>query len=430
MAMGNVVAKSSSSKPLEQVAPAPVAASQFGIAHLCALSVTLIVATTAAIYFMLLHVGALQSKFRDADLQAHGEENAWGELMTSDLEIEQPEEYVAFEATTNRIAIWHFDSMGPSQARQLLLQAGLTEEQANHLLSSQFTSYEKGSTNIRPDDSFVISLSPEIRNALYGALAAIPGNRYMQEPYRFPAKTLDNVFRESDISPETIELVKKLLYKRGDNYYFSDLEVTFHRVKTQEEGLNLLKVLTRQPAVLPRLRIRPTTDIDKLVNYWGTAPGVRLKDLRPLMEAVKRLPDGGSISILYLLPPFAREHLFTSPLPTQPNQVAPDCHWSALNFFRETPDNRFSDPAYASQYVRDNFYEIAKPSLYGDLVFLIDQNGGVIHSAVYIADDIVFTKNGINYAQPWILMRINNMADQFSSGLTSPKIVYFREKNS
>src|SRR5438105_15383310 len=35
----------------------------------------------------------------------------WGELIKEDVEIEQPEEYVAFEATANRVAAWHFTGM-------------------------------------------------------------------------------------------------------------------------------------------------------------------------------------------------------------------------------------------------------------------------------------------------------------------------------
>jgi hypothetical protein len=62
-------------------------------------------------------------------------------------------------------------------------------------------------------------------------------------------------------------------------------------------------------------------------------------------------------------------------------------------------------------------------------VFLINQQGEVVHSAVYIADDLVFTKNGINFAQPWILMRIPNMRAVFSY-VEEPRIVYYRRKDA
>lgn len=63
----------------------------------------------------------------------------------------------------------------------------------------------------------------------------------------------------------------------------------------------------------------------------------------------------------------------------------------------------------------------------GDLFLLLNAQGGVIHSAVYIADDVVFTKNGINYAQPWILMHEKMMIGTFSA-LEPVKVAYFRRQ--
>jgi len=156
-------------------------------------------------------------------------------------------------------------------------------------------------------------------------------------------------------------------------------------------------------------------------------PGVLIKDLRPLFESQKRLPDGGSISILYLLPPIAREKLFTTPLPSIAGEKMPDCHWTALNYFNETPDPKMSDNDYASRYISDNYYQIAKPGVAGDLVLLLNPQDQVIHSSVYIADDVVFTKNGINYAQPWILMKIDDMHGSYSR-LAPVKVAYMRRK--
>ena len=50
----------------------------------------------------------------------------------------------------------------------------------------------------------------------------------------------------------------------------------------------------------------------------------------------------------------------------------------------------------------------------GDVMFLATPNDAVIHAAVYIADDIVFTKNGESYTQPWILMHMEDMMDTYA----------------
>jgi len=90
--------------------------------------------------------------------------------------------------------------------------------------------------------------------------------------------------------------------------------------------------------------------------------------------------------------------------------------------------NRFSDPKYTVEYLQANYYKIAKPTVYGDIIFLVNKNGNVIHSAVYLADDIVFTKNGNNYSQPWMLMHLNNLVAKYTTDMVSPRMVY-RNKN-
>ena len=99
-----------------------------------------------------------------------------------------------------------------------------------------------------------------------------------------------------------------------------------------------------------------------------------------------------------------------------------------MNFFNAVPDNRFSEPAYTVDYLKSHFYQIAKPSAYGDRIFLLDKNGNAIHSAVYLADDIVFTKNGNNYTQPWMLMHLNDLLAEYTSD-EPPTIVVYRDKN-
>jgi hypothetical protein len=59
----------------------------------------------------------------------------------------------------------------------------------------------------------------------------------------------------------------------------------------------------------------------------------------------------------------------------------------------------------------------------------LDKNGNSIHSAVYLADDIVFTKNGNNYAQPWMLMHLKDLLAEYSRD-SAPEIIVYRNKNS
>lgn len=354
----------------------------------------------------------------------------WGDLQSWNIRIEQPLEYVGFEKASPDGPFWNFGPITPESAGQILRDAGCSESLVSSLLAGA-KRLQDGSLLLVPSSDEVSSLDPTTRSKLYLKLASNPSNRFQQTPYYIADGKVERLFDEKFSSNgEAISLMKRLLYERNGFTYFSDPEVVLKLIKSRDERLKFLQSLTSQNVVMLRLLVRPDTDIDKPLNYWCLGmPGVLLKDLRSLFEAQQRLPDGGSVSILYLLPPLARERLFTSPLPPEAGAITklPDCHWTALNFFRVEPDPRLSDNAYASDFIVRNYYEVARPSVCGDLVLLLDQQNRVVHSSVYLADDIVFTKNGINYAQPWVLMHEKDMVGAFST-LEPVKIAYFRRK--
>jgi len=84
-------------------------------------------------------------------------------------------------------------------------------------------------------------------------------------------------------------------------------------------------------------------------------------------------------------------------------------------------------PSYTVSYLKTNCYPIAKATAYGDIVLFLDDSGNAIHSAIYLADDIVFTKNGNNFAQPWMLMRLKDLSARYE--LDSPaRLLVYRQK--
>jgi hypothetical protein len=124
------------------------------------------------------------------------------------------------------------------------------------------------------------------------------------------------------------------------------------------------------------------------------------------------------------LPPFARDRLYTYQLPPAPGEPIMDCHWSTFNFCNVKPDNRFSSPAECGHYIDQNLYRIPQPGACGDVLLFLNDKGQIGHSAVYLADDLVFTKNGNNYTMPWIIMRIADLHAMYSN----LQIAYMRRK--
>jgi hypothetical protein len=333
----------------------------------------------------------------------------WGELVTRDISLERPAEYLTAEVSDPQPEVWTFTGLKPDALKAFLVKNGLTDAQAAAALAPGTVAGTSTGTQLTPSADFLYSLSPETRQKLYAAFAGYNINLYLDYPYIFPANTIASIYADDRLQPDDVALLKRLVYPNGSAQQLADYQFLLNQIPTADRRVALSRALSRQSAVFAGLAIKPDTDIDKLASYWGNMPNVRFTDIRPLMESLKRLPEGGNLSLLYLLPKFARDRLYTFPLPPLPGDPIMDCHWTTFNFSSDTPDNRFNDPAYAVQFIQKNYYQIAAPSLYGDVLLLMNDKNEIKHSAVFLADDLVYTKNGNNYRQPWMIMRISDL---------------------
>ena len=352
----------------------------------------------------------------------------WGELFVRDIKIQPPEEYLAFELQHITTPTWVFDGQSVAQVRQVMLSSGLTPAQADRALAPGKVSSSNANTTVSPDNELVSSLSPETRAKLYHELAHSSENEHMRFPFCYSGNTFAEAFATNHVSPVVTEMVRKLMYPRGELQCFSDYELVLQQISDKDEQMRLLRALSSESAVMAGVRLRPDTDTDKLLGYWAWPGGIRVKDVAPLIESLKHTADG-RIGLVYLLPQFARQRLYTFPMPSRPGDAAMDCHWSTMNFFNEVPDDHFTDPAYTVKYLESNYYQIAKPTKYGDIILFLDGNSNnAIHSAVYLADDIVFTKNGNNMAQPWMLMHLKDLTQKYESDGPGRVLIY-RNRN-
>lgn len=351
----------------------------------------------------------------------------WGDLVERNIQLERPVEYLAVEVAQPQPEVWMFKGLNSDAVKALLAKDGLSAAQVAAALAPGSVREEKSGTVLTPSADFLLSLDAATRGKLYIALAGMDVNLYIDYPYIFPADSIEPIYADPRLHPDDVKLLKRLVYANGDARQLSDYPLLLCQIPTVERRVAMSQSLSRQSAVFAGLHITPDTDIDKLAAYWGNVPNVRFTDIRPLMEALKALPEGGDLRLFYLLPKFARDRLYTFPLPPQDGEPMMDCHWTTFNFSSETPDNRFADPDYVLQYIKKNYYQITAPSQYGDILLLLNDKNQIKHSAVYLADDIVFTKNGYNYRQPWMLMHIPDLLATYPAA-TAMKPVYMRLK--
>ena len=367
---------------------------QFTLAGLILFSLTLIGASAFITYKLsaTARMGIVESFVRDnRDKSRATHEGPWGTLVTRDIQLERPAEYLTEDVIAPKPQVWTFAGRTVEGVRQIFSQIGLSAGQIAEAFAPGTFLQTGSDVELKPTGKFLLSFTPEQRQKLCTSLAGSGVNLYIDFPYIFPGDEIQNVYNDDRLNPDDVSLLKRLVYPNGAAHQLSDYSFLLDQIPTVERRTALTRALSRQSAVLARLVVKPDTDIDKIANYWGNMPNVRFTDIRPLLESLKQLPEGGNLSLLYLLPKFARERLYTFPLPSQAGDPTMDCHWSTFNFCNDVPDNRFNDPAYAVDHIRKNFYQIAAPSLYGDIVLFMNDRQEVKHSAVYIADDIVFT---------------------------------------
>ena len=358
-----------------------------------------------------------------------GNPGPWGQMEYRVIRVELPDENIAIDQPGQAPVRWFFSGHDKSQAIEFLRSAGLGQAQLERLQGADWKTEANG-VAVEPGDELVLSLGPESRAKIYALLVEMPENEGSVDPLWFRPGQVDQRLKDSGLAQSSLDLLERLLYAQGkDLLLFADFGPAARNLPDAAERRRFVKAVCRKKTLLARLRIGPESDVADMVAYWSV--GGRRKDVAPLLNAVKREGEG-TLSILSLLPRFIRERLYTYPVlssgPAAPKQ---DGLWSAMNAFRESPDDRFADRSHLKQVLQQDHYNILAPSQLGDLVFLSTQQDTVVHAAVYIADDVMFTKNGVGPTQPWLLMHLQDLIDTHAVRYPSKgplKTLYFRPK--
>ncbi len=350
----------------------------------------------------------------------------WGEVEYSRIVIEPPDEFMAadYDAAPSR---WNFDGYDAAKLDQLWLQASLTADQLRALRDPAIRETSPRGIVVRPPDSLVASLSTESRAVIYNTLAGLPENQLQTEPFRFRDEMLEEWFSHSNVDPAIVDRIRQLLYRRGNAMLFSDPGLVLPHVPTAAGRVHLIKTLARKSTLLVKLRVRPGSDIESIAAYWSSN-GRRRKDVTSLLHSLARQPEGMTLDIVHLLPRFARGLLYTYPSPEIPPELSPDCHWTAMNFFNDVPDHRFDDISYLRDVLLTTYSPVTGSPVMGDLLLMTRADGEVVHTSVYIADEIVFTKNGRSPSIPWTLTTLPDL-QAFYPANPPLELRTFRRKN-
>ena len=354
-----------------------------------------------------------------------GPARAWGHLEFDDFSLEQPEDALPDCTRPLEIPAWFFENFSAAQLTELFNTCALTGAQKTALLDTAKWRITTGGVALTPSREVIFGLSHAARPRIYDELERSEVNLAYRYPYRFRRDGFEEWFAGCNFPAEKLELLRRLTYTNAGALCLADLPA-LQPIFSTNEFRALFGAIYMEPTVLARLWVTPDSDINMLAAYWGR--GGRVGKIKPLLKSLAKVPGGGHVNISYLLPTFARLRLYTfSPPAPDTDPAREDCFWTALNFFNEKPDIRLDDRDFIFKTLQSDYAETREAATYGDLVLLLDAAGKTIHVCVYLAEDIVFTKNGADYLQPRVLMKMPDMLARYASN-TPNKIFTLRPK--
>lgn len=338
-----------------------------------------------------------------------GNPGPWGKIEYSYFYLEAPDNLLATVPVPNSTPHWFFPGATLDSLRALFVRAGLPAEVQDRLLDPKRALKEASSYTLFPTPPDLDALTPEMRAVIYAELAKSPSNEYHQNPIFFTGGGVEEWLRDAKLRPELQAVVRKMSYPFGRAQAFSDVATLLQRAQSDTEVRRIVKATTRSRCLMAHLRIDPGDDIKALANYWSAHN--EESDILPLLaSAGERTCCSTELDITHLLPTLARRWIYTYPGLYYARQGRlPDCHWTTLNFFNITPQQYYRDTRLASQHVLEAYTPVKPPYRFGDALLFLNPQGNAIHSCVFIADDIVFTKDGENILQPWVLTKLDGV---------------------
>ena len=333
----------------------------------------------------------------------------WGELEYFTAYLEVPMATIKREEIAAKEPAWVFPNSTDAEIEKLLATAKLPEAMRSELADQSRWKRQGATTILLPTRATLEALTEDARTMIYGVLGKWPENEYHNEPFIISGGDARTWLSGTELREEILAAIEKTAYRRGRQLIFSDLQLLHSLARTDAERNDISKALSRTATLMVTLLLKPDTDVAKLVGYWSTQN--KRKDIAPFLESMALTPGVDRVDIIHLLPPTARKLLNSYPNITQiRGGMLPDCHWTSLNFLNDETVDRLVDTPMASAYTVENFERVSSPHLFGDVLFFVDdRDGSALHSCVYIADDIVFTKNGRSIVSPWVLMKLGDV---------------------
>lgn len=357
----------------------------------------------------------------------HCQPGPWGRIDYHFLYLEPPDIILDEFPMPAPIPRWCFVGHNADWVKVFLASVGFDTAAVDRLVNDPRSAVdEEGLITLFPTEADVLDLSADNRLKLYQELAKYTQNPYYHDPILVPDGDVDAWLQGADMPKPVVDMIRKVIYHDGDGYFFSDLRLMLKLASSDTEARHWVKTITRVRAVMAEIQLDPSDDLATLRRYWSA--DYHRTDSLPILDGAAAIPGGSTLDLIHLLPPIPRRlvYAYTSPDIERTGQT-PNCHWTSLNFFNYTRQNILLDLKLATSHVLDNYAQVSPPYQFGDVLFFLTAQGDAFHSCVYVADNLVFTKNGENQLMPWLLTRLDDVKQLYGRE-PNYKIQAFRRK--
>lgn len=353
----------------------------------------------------------------------------WGDVEYLPITIAPPRKLLRVQAIEDQAVHWYFPGATQADFVGLLNRLNLSEPLRNGLVSPKVLSVHPQGVRLDPTCDQIRDLGEPARRKLYEIMA----NHGENNPQRWEFLTAyTKTFPKFNVTRATAKALKDVSIPYGRHTVTYSMACVLAGMTDPEEKVGLIKALSQQNSMLVRIRIGPKTDVAALANYWGK--GMWTTDVEAILESIRQRPDGGVINILELLPPIPAALMHSYPAPHNflaGPEVIKNCSWTAFNFFRDVPKDEFANEDFVIKTLAEDYYPVLSDPRYGDIAVFLTPERTMRHVAVFLADNLFYTKNGENPWHPWVYSTLEDLLENFSFGLPQGQelsVHYFRSK--
>lgn len=356
----------------------------------------------------------------------------WGTLTKIPIFLDAPDSIIDTYPLPSSATRWSLPVSDTPNLPTILASLGLPNRLVDLLNQPTLQVRDSNWLHLFPPAEEVAILDPEVRSRLYLHLGNFEVNEFHRDPVYILTPTVEEWYRSSDLNPNLIAAIAKLAYRRGNVWAFSDLPYLINLTASEPEARRLFQSFTRTRSYLVKLVVSTDTDTESVRNYWSIGgKSFRLKALGPLLNSIKETRQTVELDISHIIPALPRKLIYNYQSPSFATKgIFPDCHWTSLNFFNYEPHEYLLDSRLATSKVIDDYLPVSPPYAYGDILFFLrEDDGNAFHSCLFLADDLVFTKNGRNQLIPWIISTLKDVSSIYLASTPGIIQAYRRKDN-